>query len=90
MTTVTRPLAAPTPAQVKEARKAAGLTQREAGEIFGYSMSPSNPSMCRGWQQKETEGPNGRATSVGEWNYLLLLAGMHPEFELVPREAQPA
>lgn len=67
---------APTPGQVKAARVAAGLTQRECAEQFGYTL--------RGWQNKEDAGGSGRTLSVGEYNYLLLLAGEHPDFELRP------
>ena len=40
--------AAPTPEQIKAARKAAGLTQAEAGRVIGYTM--------RGWQNWEHGG----------------------------------
>lgn len=69
-------IAKPTPEQVKAARQAASLTQAQAAEIFGYSS-------IGGWQQKEIIGKNGRALSAGEYAYLLLLAGQHPEYELV-------
>lgn len=61
----------PTPSGVRAMRIAAGMTQRECAERFGYQL--------RGWQKKEESGPSGRALSVGEWELLLLLAGQHPE-----------
>ncbi|HFK9361546.1 TPA: hypothetical protein ACG2WL_004953, partial [Escherichia coli] len=57
----------PTPADVKEARISAGLTLKEAAEIFGYQLNT--------WQMKESAGKATRSLSVGEYNYLLLLAG---------------
>ncbi len=67
-------ISTPTPDQVKVARIATGLTQRECAERFGYSLT--------GWQKKEDAGTSGRALSVGEWELLLLLAGQHPTFTL--------
>lgn len=67
-----------TPDQIRNAREQAGLTQSACAELFDYSL--------RGWQQKETAGKNGRALSLGEYNYLLLLADQHPEFILEKRK----
>ena len=64
----------PTASNVRATRIAAGLTQRECAERFGYQL--------RGWQKKEESGTSARALSVGEWQLLLLLAGQHPEFIL--------
>ncbi len=63
----------PTGAQVKAAREAARLTQPEAAKIFGFAT-------LNGWQKKETDKADKRSLSVGEYNYLLLLANQHPEF----------
>lgn len=65
------------PQMIKEARIAAGLKQRECAEIFGYSL--------RGWQQKEQSGSNSRGMAIGEWYYLLLLAGTHPQYMLIKK-----
>lgn len=67
----------PTPEQIKSMRVAAGLTQRECADRFGYQL--------RGWQKKEESGPSSRSLSVGEWELLLLLANQHPELELQRR-----
>lgn len=67
----------PSADQVKSARVAAGLTQAACAEIFGYKL--------RAWQRKEDPGEGNRSLSVGEYNYLLLLAGEHPEFQLQTR-----
>ncbi|SHH72915.1 hypothetical protein [Pectobacterium carotovorum] len=67
----------PTPAQVAAARAAAKLTQREAAERFGIQINA--------WQKKESTGPSHRDLSVGEYNYLLILANNHPEFLTVRR-----
>lgn len=64
----------PTPAQVRETRMAANLTQRACADRFGYSLT--------GWQKKEDAGTSGRSLSVGEWELLLLLAGQHPNYTL--------
>ena len=68
----------PTPADVKEARISAGLTLKEAAEIFGYQLNT--------WQMKESAGKATRSLSVGEYNYLLLLAGKHHEYVLCKRD----
>lgn len=68
----------PTPDQVRAARNAAGLTQRECAARFGYAM--------RSWQAKEDGGAGGRALSRGEYELLLLLAGQHPDLTLRPRQ----
>ncbi|MEQ1968237.1 hypothetical protein ABLA30_14705 [Xenorhabdus nematophila] len=67
----------PTPEQVKKARIAAGLTLKEAAEIFGYQLVS--------WQQKEGAGKTTRSLTVGEYEYLLLLAGSHSEYEIVKK-----
>lgn len=67
----------PTAEQVKAAREAAGLTQAACAALFGYAL--------RTWQGKEDAGAGNRSLSVGEYAYLLLLSGEHPEYELVER-----
>ena len=67
----------PSPEQVKQARIDAGLTQKEAAAIFGLAL--------RSWQQKEETGSGNRSLSVGEWNYLLLLAKQHPDYSLIKK-----
>lgn len=67
----------PGPEQVKAARVAARLSQRQCAERFGYEL--------RGWQKKEESGPSGRALSSGEYELLLLLADEHPDSVLVAR-----
>ncbi|TNV16132.1 hypothetical protein FH968_19970 [Buttiauxella sp. B2] len=68
----------PTPEQITEARTAANLSKQEAADIFGMAL--------RTWQQKEETGKGNRSLSVGEWNYLLLLAGKHPDYSLVAKK----
>ncbi len=67
----------PTPEQVRSARLAAGMTQALCASRFGYSL--------RAWQSKEDAGENGRALSPGEYELLLLLAGLHPSLTLSKR-----
>ncbi len=64
----------PTADQVKAARETAGLTQTACAELFGYAL--------RTWQGKEDAGAGNRGLTVGEYAYLLLLAGEHPDYEL--------
>lgn len=68
----------PSPEQVKAAREAANLTQLQAARRFGYAALGS-------WQQKEQSGKNGRALSSGEYELLLLLADMHPDYKLAEK-----
>lgn len=63
---------------VRELRKAAGLTQEEAAEHFGLSL--------RVWQTKEVSGMHGGQLRQKEYEYLLLLADRHPYFKLSPRK----
>jgi len=68
----------PTAEDVKAAREVAGLTQKQAGDIFGYQL--------RSWQKKEEAGSSYRQLSLGEWHFLLLLADGHPQFSLKKKE----
>ena len=69
-----------TGAAIKATRQAAGLTQAEAAERFDYSL--------RVWQKKEAETEAGKigGLSQGEYELLLLLAGKHPDYILMPRK----
>lgn len=68
----------PTAYEVKAARKATGLTQSACAELFGYAL--------RTWQGKEDAGTGKRGLTVGEYAYLLLLAGKHPTYELKEKQ----
>lgn len=70
-------LTKPTAEQVKAAREAASLTQKQTAEIFGYSL--------RAWQRKEESGDTGRSLSVGEYQYLLLLADSHQKYKIIEK-----
>lgn len=72
----------PSPADVRAARMAAGLTQQACANRFGYTLT--------GWQKKENSSTSMRSLSRGEYELLLLLAAQHPQFELIPRKDQPA
>ncbi|MBN7124785.1 transcriptional regulator [Erwinia billingiae] len=63
---------------IRELRKASGLTQEQAAECFGYSL--------RVWQTKEISGTLAGPLRLKEYEYLLLLAGKHPHFILTPRK----
>lgn len=62
---------------VRELRIAAGLTQAQAAEVFGFSL--------RIWQTKEITGAEASLLRQKEYEYLLLLAGRHPHFTLSAR-----
>ena len=68
----------PTPADVKEARISAGLTLKEAAEIFGYQLNT--------WQMKESAGKATSSVASGFPMMILLLAGKHPEYVLCKRD----
>lgn len=60
--------------QVKQARLAAGLSAREAGELIGVS----------GLSWQRWEGQSSRQTKIpyAAWQLFLLLTGQHPDFIL--------
>ncbi|WP_336769059.1 transcriptional regulator [Pantoea endophytica] len=62
---------------VRELRLAAGLSQERAAERFGLSL--------RVWQTKEA-AKNPALLSQAEYELLLLLAGQHPYFALIPQK----
>ena len=51
------------------------LLFKEAADIFGYQLNSR--------QMKESAGKASRSLSIGEYQYLLLLANMHPSYRLV-------
>ncbi|WP_313656022.1 transcriptional regulator [Pantoea sp.] len=61
---------------VRELRMAAGLSQEIAAERFDLSQ--------RVWQTKEAS-KNPALLSQGEYELLMLLAGEHPYYQLVPK-----
>ncbi|HEY3591685.1 MAG TPA: hypothetical protein VGL07_16725 [Buttiauxella sp.] len=72
----------PAPALVKAVRLHAGFTAESCSKVMGYTL--------RAWQRKEDSGKEGRSLSVGEFKYLQLLAGVHPEYILTPRDPEEA
>lgn len=65
----------PVMANVRELRQAADFSQENAAERFDVSL--------RVWQMKETP-KNPSMLSQGEYELLLLLAGRHPHYSLLP------
>lgn len=61
---------------VRELRLAAGLSQASAAERFDLSL--------RVWQTKEATSNPGLLSQI-EYEFLLLLAGRHPNFLLTPQ-----
>lgn len=70
-----------TPENIKRLRKKIGLTQKECAEMFGMT--------ARSWRRKEeaTGTVSGSKLSPVEFEYILLLAGEHPEYVLSKRDA---
>ncbi|MDF3630344.1 helix-turn-helix domain-containing protein [Enterobacter hormaechei] len=70
-----------TPENIKILRKKIGLTQKECAEMFGMT--------ARSWRRKEEPQTTASNTTLSpiEFNYLLLLAGEHPDYVLCKREA---
>lgn len=67
-----------TPENVKKLRLKAGLTQKECSHIYGVGL--------RTWQKKEeVNTQNSQSLSLVEFEFLLLLAGEHPEYVLCKR-----
>lgn len=64
--------------EVKRLRVKAGLTQKQAAELSGMSLS--------NWQRKESI--TGRVVPVTESEFMLLqlLAGEHPDYVLIRRD----
>lgn len=67
-----------TPETIRAIRSKMGLTQTELAKTMGYQQ--------RAWSFKEDLNPTKtRRLMDGEFEYLLLLAGEHPRFELKER-----
>lgn len=67
-----------TPENIKKLREKIGITQTECGKLFGVGL--------RTWQKKEEAKTHNRLNlSKGEFEYLLLLAGEHPDYLLCKR-----
>lgn len=68
-----------TPENIKKLREKLGITQTECGKIFGVGL--------RTWQKKEEAKSHNRLSlSKMEFEYLLLLAGEHPNYILEHRK----
>ncbi|NHB94381.1 hypothetical protein [Photorhabdus cinerea] len=75
-------MVSPTPAEVKIARETANLTTAEAASLFGLHDGSS-------WRRKEIlqeRSSNKRLLKPAEYEMLLLIAGIHPNFELMVRK----
>lgn len=67
----------PTPAEVRAAREAAGLSQEAAADKVHCTRIA--------WARWESEGADARRMHPGIWDSFRLLTGQHPEFVLVKR-----
>ncbi|MEG9385091.1 XRE family transcriptional regulator [Morganella morganii] len=62
-----------TPENIKALRLKAGYTQKQCAEIYGIGL--------RGWQKKEeVNTQSSQKLSKVEFEFLLLLAGEHPDY----------
>lgn len=77
----------PSPAEVRQTREKAKLTQTEAAKL----VSPSKTKPYRTWQNYEIEvGQKGhRAISLATWELFLLLTDQHPTHRMVSKEVSP-
>ncbi len=77
---ITARVAQPEPAEVRQARERAGLTQAQAAQL----ISPSTTKPYRTWQNYET--PPGRTDHrpipLAAWELFLLLTQQHPRLKL--------
>jgi hypothetical protein len=83
MTPITHRVTAPTPDQVRAARKPLGLSQSDAARL----VSPAQKSPYRSWQSYEvaTGSPGSRAIPLATWELFLLLTDQHPSLRLAKR-----
>ena len=72
----------PSPAEVRAARKAAGLTQAQAARIVGMNSRFA-------WAAYECEGATGYEPEPTRWMLFQLLTDQHPHWRLVRREDKP-
>lgn len=80
-------LAAPTPDDVRMARKAAGLSQTEAAQLM--SSGVSGDKAYRTWQRYEApaDSASHRPIPSDVWEFFLLLTDQHPAYRLGARRA---
>jgi hypothetical protein len=73
-------MTAPTPAEIRAAREASGLSGEAAAQLVGLGSR-------KRWSEYET----GAATiDAIRWDYFLLRTGQHPEFRPLVRKRTPA
>lgn len=75
----------PTPAQVRETRIRAGLTQAQA-----VAMVSGADQSVRSWQHYEAEQDKegARVIPLALWELFLLVSGQHPKFVMTARDAK--
>jgi hypothetical protein len=78
-------ITAPTPEQVRDARKAAKLTMAAAGLLVSATTGRGD----RAWQPYEIPfGKNGHRTiPLAVWELFLLLTNQHPTLKVVSKKA---
>ncbi|MEX3242820.1 hypothetical protein [Serratia quinivorans] len=70
----------PTANEVKSLRKVLGLKVDEVATLMGYTLSS--------WKSKQQASKSG-TLKPAEYNFMLLLAGLHPVLKLTPKKGTP-
>jgi hypothetical protein len=78
------PLPAPSPEEIRAARKHAGLTQTAAGQL----VTNAGAKAYRTWQRYEAPlgHPEHRPIPIGLWELFLLLTDQHPTHRMVKKQ----
>lgn len=66
----------PSADEVKELRTALGMKQQEIADMLGYTLAA--------WKSKQSKANSG-TLKPGEYNFLMLLANVHPGLKLTKR-----
>ena len=66
----------PSTEEVKELRVELGMKQQEIADMLGYTLAA--------WKSKQSKA-NAGTLKPGEYNFLMLLANVHPELKLTRR-----
>uniref|UniRef100_UPI00132FC686 XRE family transcriptional regulator n=1 Tax=Escherichia coli TaxID=562 RepID=UPI00132FC686 len=70
-----------TPKKIKKLSLKAGITQKQCSHIYGVGLKKKK-------KKEEVNTQNSQSLSLVEFEFLLLLAGEHPEYVLCKRESK--
>lgn len=78
----------PSPKDIRAARKAAELTQKQAAALVSPAKGKAS---YRSWQPYEAETckPGHRTIPLSTWELFLLLTGQHPTMKLTQKRSEP-